>query len=183
MDDEMSRTEHNHELTPMEFSIHNASFRDFPPWAVTLMDLLKSVQTPADIIRTLEEAAAKYNAPVAWTHKDVYNHLQLSPEVKAMDAALLLDWYEKQKEESAFSDYRKDIDTVTGRLKSVVYISHDGFQLYQTFNDVLFLDVTHGTNKLGMRLALFITFDGEGLTRTCRTSGEESQAHGGGGAQ
>jgi len=160
-----SHLEHNHELTPMEFSKHDPGARHFPPWAVDMMESLKTSFSPADIVRAIEDYAYKHDVPVTWLNRDVYNHLQLSEEVKAMDAALLLDWCEKQKEQSAFFDYRKDIDKVTGRLKSVVYMSHDGYQHYQTFNDVMFLDVTHGTNKLAMKLALFVTFDGEGFTR------------------
>ena len=84
IDDNLSYTHHNHELTPMEYAIHDAGMRQFPPWALDMMKVLKSMLPPADIIRALEECALEYGAPVTWTHMDVYNHLQLPKEVKAM---------------------------------------------------------------------------------------------------
>ena len=87
-----------------------------------------------------------------------------------MDATQLLEWCEAQKNDSAFFDYRKDIDPTTGVLRHVCYVSEQGYQLQQSFPEVLFLDATHGTNVLGMKLVLFITVDGEGLTRVLGAS-------------
>jgi hypothetical protein len=121
-----------------------------------------NIKTP-DIKRFFDEEAEARDIPITWDYKKVYNACSELHKQNALDASGLLDFLQERRDTGYQCFVRADGE---GCLDRIFFELEDALTDYAVggADNVLLFDPTHGTNKYGLKLALFVTVAATGAS-------------------
>lgn len=158
--------DHSHELTQSHAESNAFSaMRFIPPQLAELAERLKAAHnSPKVINNTLKANARKEGIPVTWTYQQIYDRFAPSALEKTADASGLLEFLVAR--DKLELPYRMNTNS-QGVLQMVIFALEDGQKIYEKAgpeDSCVCFDTTHNTNRLAVKLGLFVMQNPDGST-------------------
>ena len=167
-----------HKLTKNAQEAQAAGQKKVPDDALQLVQRLKHVLAPTKIFAALLTNARLQNQEVTFDYQTVYNLCRTPQAQVELDGTGFITYLRDRESSLQIADeplhWEVNCDE-TGCIDSTFFMMRKGFETYAIGTEVVLYDMTHGTNRYGHKLGLFVTVHPRGFSAIIAASTVDSE--------